>query len=122
MSFQIAPVFAVPLAQDQHPAPERLNQELKALLLSREHDPAYANPNPSLKQQPGVFESDFTLFSWNEPCIKELKAFVWAALFGWLVFAEPVTLETLAGVVLIVIGCWIAARKAAPAHTEQTTL
>jgi S-adenosylmethionine uptake transporter len=52
----------------------------------------------------------------------EYTAFIWAALLGWLVFAEPVTVETLAGVVLIVIGCWIAARKAAPAHTEQTTL
>lgn len=52
----------------------------------------------------------------------EYTAFVWAALFGWLVFAEPVTIETLAGVALIVVGCWIAARKSAPAHTEQTTL
>jgi len=52
----------------------------------------------------------------------EYTAFVWAALFGWLFFAEPVTIETMAGVVLIVIGCWIAARKGAPAHTEQTTL
>lgn len=52
----------------------------------------------------------------------EYTAFVWAALFGWLIFAEPVTIETLAGVALIVVGCWIAARKLAPAHTEQTTL
>jgi len=52
----------------------------------------------------------------------EYTAFIWAALLGWLVFAEPVTVETMAGVVLIVIGCWIASRKAAPAHTEQTTL
>ncbi len=52
----------------------------------------------------------------------EYTAFIWAALFGWLVFAEPVTVETLAGVALIVIGCWIAARKTAPVHTEQTSL
>lgn len=52
----------------------------------------------------------------------EYTAFVWAALFGWLIFAEPVTVETLAGVVLIVLGCWITARKAPPSHTEQTTL
>jgi uncharacterized membrane protein len=52
----------------------------------------------------------------------EYTAFIWAALLGWLVFAEPVTVETMAGVVLIVIGCWIASRQAAPAHTEQTTL
>jgi S-adenosylmethionine uptake transporter len=52
----------------------------------------------------------------------EYTAFIWAALLGWLAFDEAVTAETLAGVVLIVIGCWIAARKNAPAHTEQTTL
>lgn len=52
----------------------------------------------------------------------EYTAFIWAALLGWLVFDEAVTAETLAGVVLIVIGCWIAARKSAPAHIEQTTL
>lgn len=52
----------------------------------------------------------------------EYTAFVWAALLGWLVFAESVTVETLGGVVLIVIGCWIAARKTAPTHTEQTIL
>jgi S-adenosylmethionine uptake transporter len=52
----------------------------------------------------------------------EYTAFIWAALLGWAVFAEAVTVETLAGVVLIVIGCWIAARKSAPTHTEQTTL
>lgn len=52
----------------------------------------------------------------------EYTAFIWAALLGWAIFAEPVSVETLAGVVLIVIGCWIAARKAAPVHTEQTSL
>jgi S-adenosylmethionine uptake transporter len=52
----------------------------------------------------------------------EYTAFVWAALLGWLVFDEPVTVETLGGVELIVIGCWIAARKTAPTHTEQTIL
>jgi uncharacterized protein (TIGR02466 family) len=74
-------MFAVPLAQDQLPNPERLNRELKALLLSREgQDGRYANPNPSLRQQPGVFESDFTLFSWPDPCIQELRQFIWASL------------------------------------------
>lgn len=52
----------------------------------------------------------------------EYTAFIWAAMLGWAVFAEAVTIETMAGVVLIVIGCWIAARKTAPVHTEQTTL
>lgn len=40
----------------------------------------------------------------------EYTAFVWAALYGWLVFGEAVTWRTLAGVALIVAGCLYAAR------------
>ena len=49
----------------------------------------------------------------------EYTAFVWAAIMGWWMFAEPVTLATLLGVALIVIGCWIAAPRA---HIEETAL
>ncbi len=42
----------------------------------------------------------------------EYTGFIWAALFGWLKFGEPVGLATLAGVALIVSGSWIAARRA----------
>ncbi len=49
----------------------------------------------------------------------EYTAFVWAALMGWWMFAEPVTVATLLGVVLIVIGCWIAAPRV---HIEETAL
>ena len=48
----------------------------------------------------------------------EYTAFIWAALIGWLMFDEAVTWPTLAGAVLIVAGCLIAARK----PTEQTAL
>jgi len=51
----------------------------------------------------------------------EYTAFIWAALLGWLMFDEALTLPTVAGAVLIVIGCWIATRKQA-VHTEQTVL
>jgi len=44
----------------------------------------------------------------------EYTAFLWAALFGWLVFAEPLSPVTLAGAALIVGGCLLAARKQAP--------
>lgn len=40
----------------------------------------------------------------------EYTAFVWAAFFGWLFFAEPVTLPVLLGTALIVGGSLIAAR------------
>ncbi len=41
----------------------------------------------------------------------EYSAFIWAALLGFLVFAEAVTAATLAGTALIVIGCLVAARQ-----------
>ena len=44
----------------------------------------------------------------------EYSGFIWAALFGWLFFREPVTWPTLAGTALIVAGCWLAARPARP--------
>ena len=47
----------------------------------------------------------------------EYTGFIWAALFGWLMFAEAVTWATLAGVALIVVGSWIAARK--PTQTDR---
>ncbi len=40
----------------------------------------------------------------------EYTAFVWAALFGWLFFTEPVTVWTVAGTALIVAGSLVAAR------------
>ncbi len=48
----------------------------------------------------------------------EYTGFLWAALFGWLWFGEHVSSATILGAILIVIGCWIAARK----QTEQTVL
>ncbi|MFM7402650.1 MAG: EamA family transporter [Erythrobacter sp.] len=48
----------------------------------------------------------------------EYSGFVWAALFGWLFFREPVTIPTLAGTALIVTGCWLATR---PASADRAT-
>ena len=41
----------------------------------------------------------------------EYTSFLWAALFGWLVFREALSPFTLAGAALIVAGCVLAARK-----------
>jgi S-adenosylmethionine uptake transporter len=43
----------------------------------------------------------------------EYTAFVWASLYGWLIFGEHVALPTLIGAGLIVAGCVIAARQRA---------
>jgi S-adenosylmethionine uptake transporter len=48
----------------------------------------------------------------------EYTGFLWAVLFGWMFFQEEVTLATLAGAGLIVIGCLIATRK----RPEQSAL
>ncbi len=42
--------------------------------------------------------------------VTEYSGFLWAAICGWLVFQERVSLYTLAGAVLIVGGCLLAAR------------
>ncbi len=55
----------------------------------------------------------------------EYTAFVWAALFGWLVFDEQVTLPVVGGACLIVTGCIIAARHKpdiVPQHVEASSL
>jgi len=50
----------------------------------------------------------------------EYTAFVWAAIMGWLAFGETLVPTTVAGALLIVAGCLIAARfqGAAIAHVE----
>jgi S-adenosylmethionine uptake transporter len=50
----------------------------------------------------------------------EYSGFVWAALFGWVFFREPVTWPTLAGTALIVTGCWLATRTPRPAVIAAT--
>jgi S-adenosylmethionine uptake transporter len=44
----------------------------------------------------------------------EYSGFLWAALFGWLIFSEGLRLPVLIGAVLIVAGCWIAAPRKPP--------
>lgn len=51
----------------------------------------------------------------------EYSAFIWAAIMGWLMFGEGLTLPTIAGAALIVLGSWIAAKRQ-PVHTEATAL
>jgi S-adenosylmethionine uptake transporter len=65
------------------------------------------------------------LFAWGYArgpasylAVTEYSGFLWAALMGWLVFSERVSLYTLAGAVLIVGGCFIAARGKRPELPE----
>lgn len=51
--------------------------------------------------------------------VTEYSAFIWAAALGWLMFGEHISSLTLAGAILIVAGCLIAARKGKAAATES---
>ena len=61
------------------------------------------------------------LFAWGYArgpasylAVTEYSGFLWASALGWIVFHERVSLYTLAGAVLIVGGCLIAARGKPP--------
>nr|WP_276591686.1 DMT family transporter [Sphingomicrobium nitratireducens] len=49
----------------------------------------------------------------------EYSGFLWAALFGFLVFSEVPSPWTVAGAVAIVVGCWIAARPEPADHPME---
>ncbi|MCH8616759.1 DMT family transporter [Sphingomonas sp. SM33] len=55
--------------------------------------------------------------------VTEYSAFLWAAALGWIVFSERVSLYTVAGAVLIVGGCIVAARGKSkqPGEVEVAT-
>lgn len=50
--------------------------------------------------------------------VTEYSAFIWASAMGWLIFREHVSLFTLAGAILIVGGCLVAARRKRPPLPE----
>ena len=50
----------------------------------------------------------------------EYSGFLWASGFGWLFFAERLTLPTLAGTAIIVGACWLAARGRRPVPPPDT--
>jgi S-adenosylmethionine uptake transporter len=65
------------------------------------------------------------LFAWGYArgpasylAVTEYSGFLWASALGWIVFHEPVSLYTLAGAVLIVGGCLLAARGKVAAPPE----
>ncbi len=87
--------------------------------------------SPLIVSSAALATASLALLSWayarapaNYLAPTEYTSFVWAALFGWLIFGEHVSLFTLAGATLIIIGCVIAARgKVAPmAHEAEAAL
>lgn len=68
-------LFAAPVATRTLENAESLNGELERLLLVRETE-QFRNPHPTHFEQKEVFESNFDMFRWPEPCIRTLRAFV----------------------------------------------
>lgn len=50
----------------------------------------------------------------------EYTGFLWASVLGWAFFREAVTLPTITGAVLIVIGCWVATRSSPNGEASPT--
>lgn len=92
-------------------------------------DAVYA---PKLVASAGLAMISLMLLSWAYARAEaqvlvavEYTAFIWAAIFGWLFFAEAVTVTTLIGTALIVTGCIIVARQKParqPEHVEAVAL
>lgn len=78
----LSPVFATPLAIAEMAGAASLNAELRALFLDREQaGDRYANPDPYTHRNAALFESNFTLFDWPQPCVAKLRDFCWAQLY-----------------------------------------
>ncbi len=81
MSADVYPAFSCPFLVNQLPDCEGMNTDLRRLFLDCESQgDAFTEkfPVPTLKVN--TFESVFTLFSWPQPCIAQLKQFCFGAL------------------------------------------
>jgi uncharacterized protein (TIGR02466 family) len=74
-TLQVMPLFAAPVATRMLEDANSLNSELEALCLARE-TVEYRNPYPTHMQQREVFESNFEMFRWPEPCVQTLRGFI----------------------------------------------
>ena len=72
---KLRPQFAVPIGEAWLSPCDSLNRDLEALFLAREDD-EHRNPTPSHTPQHELFESRFNLFTWPEPCVRELRQFM----------------------------------------------
>ncbi len=79
--FQIVPAFSVPMVFASLADSEALNSELRELFLARASDDRYRNPDPYTHRNAALFESNFRLFDWPQPCVQRLRDFCYASLY-----------------------------------------
>jgi uncharacterized protein (TIGR02466 family) len=71
----ISAAFATPIAYAELAECEPINSALEQLVLARETE-EFRNPTPTHMPQREVFESNFDMFRWREPCVQTLRQFV----------------------------------------------
>lgn len=79
--FQIVPAFSVPMVFASLVDSEALNAELRELFIARAGDDRYRNPDPFTHRNAALFESNFRLFDWPQPCVQRLRDFCYANLY-----------------------------------------
>lgn len=90
MTLNVFPAFAVPMAEVFHPEPAALNKALMQLILTLEaQGGGYRNPDPVVHQPAGLFESEFDFFVRDEPCVQQLRGWVWSSLGEFLRDINP---------------------------------
>lgn len=90
MTLNVFPAFAVPMAEVFHPEASALNTALMQLILALEaQGGGYRNPDPVVHQPAGLFESEFDFFARDEPCVHQLRGWVWSSLGEFLRNINP---------------------------------
>ncbi len=80
---QVISAFAVPFAISERPESDQLNVQLRDLFLHRESlGGAYRNARSTMPIGNALFESEFGLFDWQEPCVQQLRAYCFNTLFN----------------------------------------
>jgi hypothetical protein len=81
MPLNVFPASGVPMAAVRYLAPDALNPGLLRLIPALEsQDAGYRNPDPVVHQPEGLLESEFSFFARHEPCVRELRTWVWSSL------------------------------------------
>jgi uncharacterized protein (TIGR02466 family) len=76
---EVTPFFAVPFGFAKLEDCTALNGELRELFMQRAAQGSrFANPRPLTQRNGQVFESEFQIFRWPEPCVQQLKEFCWS--------------------------------------------
>ena len=80
----VHPLYAVPLLQGIIADAEPLNRDLAALFLRREAEGERWRNKETYDTQHGIFESDFNLHEWPEPCVQHLFTAIRSTLLTFI--------------------------------------